>query len=167
MRPINSTKTTLLTLVLLGMLTGAAAAADPEPAAKEHLRWHSGNYWGAGVQISQPYQDFADQYSTGYGLQGMFNYPLIPVIDLSASVGWNHFPQEGDGAGIDIFELSAGARFALGVFFMNGEAGFYSKVEEWSFVPGLGLRFDHWEYSFRIKAAGGNSWSGFRVGYYF
>ena len=150
-------------LLLCGVASGAVAADEAKPRAP----WHSGNYWGLGAQVSPPRNDFADKYSTGYGLQGMYNYPLIPLLEVSASVGWNHFPQEADGAGIDIWETSLGARFALGAFFMSGEMGYFSKVDEWSYMPGLGLRYDHWEFSLRVKAVGSNSWSGLRVGYYF
>ena len=150
-------------LLLIGGTTGAMAADESGVRAP----WHSGNYWGVGAQLSLPYQDFADKYTTGYGLQGLYNYPLIPLLDLSASVGWNHFPREADGAGLDIWEMSFGARFALGAFFMNGETGYFSKVDDWSFIPGLGLRYDHWEVSLRTKAVGGSSWHGLRLGHYF
>ncbi len=150
-----------LTLVLQVSLAGAQEEAKPRAP------WHPGNYWGVGTQLSIPNSDFSDRYSSGYGLQGLFNYPLIPLIDASGSVGWNRFPGAGDGDGIDIWELTLGFRFALGAFFMNGEMGHYSGVDEWSYVPGLGLRYDHWEFSLRIKAAGSNTWSGVRLGYYF
>jgi len=168
-------------LTLLGSLLFAprvvaqSASADsvtvqettPTPAPPRTKSWHPGNYWGVGGQTTFPRSSFGINYKTGYGLQGMFNYPLIPLIDLSASVGWNHFDGEDDRPGIDIWELAFGARFAVGVFFMNGEAGYFTELEEWNYIPGLGLRFDHWEYSLRTKVAGDSIWSTFRIGYYF
>lgn len=146
--------------------TAPAQAAAP-PGGSRKKAWHPGNYWGAGVQVTVPRSSIGIDYKAGFGLQGMFNYPLIPLIDLSASVGWNHFDGEDDRPGIDIWELAFGARFALGVFFMNGEAGYFTEIEEWNYIPGLGLRFDHWEYSLRTKVAGDSVWSTFRIGYYF
>jgi len=165
-------------LISLMMVAGATLAVAQDTAqdtaqntaqntAPARAPWHPGNFWGVGVQASLPHNDFADKFSSGYGLQGMFNYPLIPLIDLSGSVGWNHFPGADDGAGADIWEFAFGARLALGVFFMNGEVGYFSKVDETNFIPGLGLRFAHWEFAARTKAVGSNTWSGLRVGYYF
>ncbi len=153
-----------LVCVMLGATVGGASAQGDNP---EHAPWHSGNYWGAGAQITLPRGVFRDDYANGFGLQGLFNYPLIALIDLSGSVGWNHFSGANDGDGIDIWELGFGGRFALGVFFMSGEMGYFSRVDEWNFVPGLGLRFDHWEFSLRTKAVHDTSWSSLRLGYYF
>ncbi|MFT5316481.1 MAG: hypothetical protein ACI9UK_002327, partial [Candidatus Krumholzibacteriia bacterium] len=137
------------------------------PSAPREKAWHPGNYWGVAAQSTFPRSDFGIDYNTGYGLQGIFDYPLIPLIDLSGSIGWNRFGGKDDRPAIDIWEVALGARFAVGVFFMNGEAGYYTKVDEWNYIPGLGLRFDHWEYSLRTKVAGNSTWSTFRVGYYF
>jgi hypothetical protein len=150
-------------VILLTLLAAAGAAAQEAP---ERAPWHPGTYFGVGAQATFPTSDFGDKYETGFGVQGMFNYPLIPLIDLAASVGWNHFPAGQVTEAVDIWEFTAGPRFALGTFFMNGETGYFSEVDEWNFVPGLGLRFKHWEYSLRVKAAT-NSWTSLRVGYYF
>ena len=149
-------------LLFLGTVSTATAV---EQVAGEPARspWHSGNYWGLAGQVSLPRGVFKDNFSTGYGLQGVFDYPLIPFLDLSGSLGWNHFPGADDGAGADVWEGTFGVRFVLGVFFMNGEMGYFSKVDESSFIPGLGVRTDHWEISARSKAAGSNTWSGIRL----
>jgi len=157
----------VLIVVFVVAMTVVATVAMAQTEANPRAPWHSGNYWGAGAQLSIPTSDFSNKYSNGYGLQGLFNYPLIPLIDLSGNIAWNHFPDANDGDGIDIWEFAFGGRFALGAFFMNGEMGYFSKIDEWNFVPGLGLRYDHWEFAVRIKAVGDTSWTGLRVGYYF
>ncbi len=157
-----------LMLLIVLLLAGPAVAQETVPTtAPDHAPWHSGKYWGAGAQWSVPRGAFADDFSSGFGVQGMFNYPLIALIDLSGSVGWNHFGGANDGDGADIWEVAFGGRFALGAFFMNGEAGYFSKVDQWNFIPGLGLRYDHWEFALRTKAVGSNAWSSLRIGYYF
>jgi len=145
----------------------AEVPAEAASTSPEHAPWHSGNYWGVGVQSTIPTSDSRNRYATGYGVQGMYNYPLIPLIDISASAGWNHFPEGNDVQSLDMWEVAAGMRFAVGAFFMNGELGYYSKIDETAFIPGLGLRNTHWEASIRAKAAGANTWTTLRLGYYF
>ena len=153
-----------LTLLLTLLLSGLALAQDE---TESKTPWHSGNYFGVAGQFSVPTSAYAEKYTNGYGLQALVNYPWISVIDLSASVGWNRFPEGDDNSAQEIWEASMGMRFVLGAFFMNGEMGYFSNIDEWTFIPGLGARFDHWEFSLRPKAAGANTWTSFRVGYYF
>ncbi len=158
----------VITVFLAMFSTGQALAQAEAPAeTKEKVAWHSHNYFGAGAQVSFPRSSYGNSYTTGFGMQGMFDYPLIPLLDICGSVGWNHFPHVDDGSTIDVWETALGLRFVLGAFFMNGEMGHFSKVDESSFIPGLGMRYDHWEFSFRSKATGSSTWSTFRVGYYF
>ena len=159
-------KSLIPSLMFLAVLSSAAASVA-QNAAKPRAPWHPGNHWGVGAQFSYPYAEFGDRYNNGYGLQGLFDYPLIPLLDLCASVGWNRFPGADDGAGINIWEVSFGARFALGAFFMGSEMGYFSKGDQGSIVPSMGLRYEHWEVSVRYKAVGSDTWTGLRVGYYF
>jgi hypothetical protein len=50
---------------------------------------------------------------------------------------------------------------------MSGEVGYYTKVDDTSFLPGMGLRFTHLELAFNIRAVPSGSWTGLRLGYYF
>ena len=139
---------------------GAQETGDRAP-------WHPGTYFAAGAQFSFPYDRFADDYQTGYGLQAIFDYPWVPLLDWSASVGWNHFGAKGDNDAVDVWEAAAGLRFVLGRFFMNGEVGWFSEVDDTTFIPGLGWRTERWEISLRTKAAGSNAWTSVRFGWYF
>ena len=163
MHPTKNLTIWLTALAMLSWTTLASAQNPPDPRAP----MYGGNFFGVGAQLTYPFNDFGDDHSSGYGLQGLFNYPLIPLLDLSAALGWNHFPGANDGTSIDIWEMALGCRVALGAFFMNGEMGYFSKVDQWSFLPGLGLRYDHWEIALRVKAIGSDSWSSLRLGYYF
>jgi len=123
--------------------------------------------FGAGLSAKYPYENFGDTYDTGYGIQAIMDYPFIPLLDLTAGIGWNHFPIANEGEAIDIWEFVGGMRFRMGVFFMSGEVGYYTKIEETSFLPGLGLRFEHFEVAMNVRAVSGGSWTGLRLGYYF
>lgn len=123
--------------------------------------------FGAGLTVKAPYGSYGDSYATGYGIMGFVEYPFIPLVDLTAGIGWNHFSPERDLEDLDIWEFVGGARLRLGVFFMSGEAAYYTEIDEVSFLPGLGLRFSHIEIAFNVRAVSSGSWRGFRLGYYF
>lgn len=123
--------------------------------------------FGAGLTMKNPYENFGDQYDTGFGVEALLDYPIIPLLDLTAGIGWNHFPQGDATESVDIWEFVGGARLRLGVFFMSGEVGYYTKINEASFLPGLGLRFTHFEVAMNIRAVSGGSWTGWRLAYYF
>ncbi|MEN8006514.1 MAG: hypothetical protein ABFS42_05830 [Candidatus Krumholzibacteriota bacterium] len=127
----------------------------------------STNIFGAAASVNHPYESFGKENSTGYGLHAIMDYPFIPLLDFTADIGWNHFPGANGGAGVDVWEFAGGMRFVMGVFFMSGEVGYYTEVDDTSFLPGMGLRFDRLEFSLRVKAVTGGSWTGFRFGYYF
>jgi len=50
---------------------------------------------------------------------------------------------------------------------MGGEGGYFTGVDEGSFVPSIGLRLGNFEFAVRWKSVGGSSWSGLRLGYFF
>ncbi len=122
---------------------------------------------GLGVKSSFPYASFDDDFNTGWGVVGIVDYPLIPLIDLTADVGYTHFPGDGATESVDVWNACFGGRLALGVFFMGGETGYFSHVDEWSYIPSMGLRFGRFEGALRYKAVGGSGWTSLRFGYYF
>lgn len=151
-------------LFLLALL--ATALPIPASQAQEESPPRSVNF-GAGLTVKTPYDSFGEDFKTGYGISALMDYPLHPLLDLTASVGWNHFSSDKADESIDIWELVGGARFRLGVFFMSGEVGYYTEIDQTSFLPGLGLRFTHFEFAFNVRAVDAGSWRGFRLGYYF
>jgi len=156
----------IVILIVLCSLNFSGAAAQDQPATPPDPGSNSMSF-GAGLTMKYPYESFGDDYKTGYGILAMMDYPFIPVLDLTASIGWNHFAEDKAGEAIDIWEFTGGMRFRLGVFFMSGEVAYYTKVDDTSFLPGLGLRFEHLEVAMNIRAVPSGSWTGWRVGYYF
>jgi hypothetical protein len=153
--------------VLLGLALAGAGPVGAQETPAPRAPWHQGRYWALGAQVSYPYSDFGDGHDTGYGLQAFVDYPWVPLLDLSGGVGWNRFGGRDGGETVEVWEMAAGLRFALGAFFMNGEIGWFSGVDDTTFIPGMGLRGERWEVSIRIKAAASTSWSTVRLGWYF
>lgn len=155
----------LFVVVAVGVFYSVAAAQDSSPPTEDSGQKSAS--FGVGLSMKYPYESFGDSYNTGFGIQGLFAYPLIPLLDITANVGWNHFGKDDAEESIDIWEFVGGLRFVMGVFFMSGEVGYYTEVDETSFLPGLGLKFDHFEIAFNVRAVSSGSWSGLRLGWYF
>ena len=149
-----------------GMTAGTVAAQSPAEEAPVYQA-RSEHTYGVGLMMNYPFDSFGNEYNTGWGLHGMVDYVFIPLLHFVGDVGWNHFPGNDNREALDVFEFTFGAKFQFGAFFMGGESGYYTEVNEWSFVPSMGLRFSRFEVAFRIKAVGGSSWNGLRLGYYF
>ena len=130
--------------------------------------WANNYRWyGAGVSTSFPFTVGNDYGAQGYGLHALVDRPMWPFINLSADVGWNHFPGNDDRESVDVWNLIFGGRFVLGVFFMGGETGYLSEVDNWGWVPSIGLRFEKLEFTVRHVTAGADAWTTLRAGYYF
>ncbi len=149
----------ILILVCLLASTGLATAKT-WPGRQEKVL-------GIAGKVTFPFAGFGDKVNTGYGVAGIVDYPLIPFLDLTADVGYNHFSEGNSGAGADIWSLTFGGRFVLGSFFMGGETGYFSQADEWSYVPSVGLRFGKFEGAIRYKGVSGVNWTSVRLGYYF
>ena len=157
--------TFLVCLLLSGLFPATILAQDSETAPS----WPPADHrtFGAAISMNQPYNSYNQIQATGYGIHGIMDYPFIPLLDITADIGWNHFTATDGGEGLDVWEFAGGMRFVLGAFFMSGELGYYTGVETTSFLPGMGLRFDRLEFSMRVKSGTQGNWTGFRFGYYF
>jgi len=122
---------------------------------------------GVAVKTFFPYAEYGDETDTGYGIAWIYDYPLIPLIDLTADVGYSHFSTPEGSESVNIWNFTFGGRLVLGPFFMGGETGYYTKVEEWSYVPSMGLRFGAFEGALSYKSVGTAAWTQLRFGYYF
>ena len=92
---------------------------------------------------------------------------LVPLITLTGSLGYNHFPGEGDLPSADVWSITAGLRFEFGAFYMGGEGGYYTEIDEGGFIPSLGLHLGRFELAGRWKSSGTSTWTSVRLGYYF
>jgi hypothetical protein len=153
--------------VLLACFMTAAGALGQEQQATQPNPSDNTVQFGLGLTMKYPYESFGDDYNTAYGLAGMLAYPFIPLLDLTASIGWNQFSEGDQDKSLDLWEFTGGMRFRMGVFFMSGEVGYYTKIEQTSFLPGLGLKFEHFEVALNVRAVDKGSWTGLRLGYYF
>ncbi len=147
-------------LVLLLTSVSTVAQAKTWPGREERVL-------GLGIKSTFPFSEFGNKTDNGWGVAGLVDYPLIPFIDLTADLGVTHFSGKNGGESVNVWNASFGGRFALGVFFMGGETGYFSYVEEWSFIPSMGLRFGSFEGSIGHKSVGGGNWTSLRFGYYF
>ena len=155
----------LVSILVFGFfLTGAVAQEQPAPPPDPTDGSVS---FGAGLTGKYRQETYGDDYDPGYGIMAIMDYPFIPLLDLTAGIGWNTFPDANDGEAADIWEFVIGMRFRMGVFFMSGELGYYTTIEETSFLPGMGLRFEHFEVAVNVRAVSNGSWTGLRLGYYF
>jgi hypothetical protein len=146
--------------------------ATAQPAAKSpadaRAAWVADYRWlGAGLSASFPYAEFGDEFNTGYGAHIIVDKPLWPLINLSGDVGYTHFAGNEEHEDADIWNLLVGARLAFGAFFIGGEGGWFTEVDDLGWVPSMGVRFEKLEVGLRWITSGSNSWTTVRAGYYF
>jgi len=157
----------LLALVLALVLATGAAAAGAQENPRSRSYWPDQRPFGLAVQHSRPYGDFSDTHKGGWGVYAIADHPLMPLLSLIGDVGWNHFPGDGEGEAGDVWEISGGAKINFGAFYMGGQVGYFTEVDQTSWVPSMGLRWPRIEVAVRVKAIGEDGWTSFRLGYYF
>jgi len=148
----------------------APAAAQPatKSPAEARAAWVDDYRWlGAGLSVSFPYAEFGDKFNTGYGAHIIVDKPLWPLINLSGDLGYTHFAGNEEHESADIWNLLIGARLAFGAFFIGGEGGWFTEVDDLGWVPSMGVRFEKVEFELRWVTSGSNSWTTLRAGYYF
>ncbi len=118
---------------------------------------------GARGKILLPTGDFNDVAKTGWGLAATGDFTIIPLIKLRGEVGYNQFDAENgaswDGEPIDRFDIWSfliGARLQLPILYLSLDGGYYTKIDEFSLLPGLGLRFLFLDVGGRYKWTGEN-----------
>jgi len=157
-------------LVLLPLLltTAVPMSALAQEQIQTREEWVAA-YRNIGVAgtLTYPFQEFGDDYETGYGLHLLLDYPLIPLVNFCGNAGFTHFGHLQSGEDINVLSVVFGAKVVFGPVFMGGETGYYSEIKEWGWVPSFGLRPGNWELSLRYKSAGAGNWTTLRAGYYF
>jgi hypothetical protein len=156
-------------LLLPGMVNAQPSQSEQSaPGVSARDQWLATyRHWGLAAAQTHPFQDFNDEHNTGYGLHLILDYPVVPLLNFTADVGWNRFARADDGAALDVINLTFGGKISLGPVYIGGETGYFNKVDEWSWVPSFGVRPGNWELGLRLKATGSGTWTTLRVGYYF
>ena len=116
---------------------------------------------GARGKLLIPTGDFNDEVTTGWGVAGTGDFTLIPLVKLRGEVGYNHFDgEEPDGDRTfedrDIWNFGIGGRLQLPIVYFSLDAMYYTDIDEFSVLPGLGLRFLFLDLGARYKWSGAN-----------
>ena len=141
--------------------------------AQEESKFVGGNSLG----ILVPQNDLGDVYDIGLGFYGSLDYNATENLALRLDVGVHSFSGEDEnsdsnGNGTDnnpektVYELTAGVRGKLSVFYLEGRAGYFFGFDEFGYVPAAGLRFGKFDLQGSYAIIGGNDFAGFRIGYY-
>jgi hypothetical protein len=155
--------TAALALVLMAPAFARGQGGEPESREAWLATYRR---FGAAATVSWPYTEFGDKYDSGWGLHALVDQPFVPLINLTADVGWNTFPGGGERDRTDVWNVTVGGKLTLGVFYMGGETGYLSSVDRWGWVPSLGARFGDLEVALRLTTAGSQGWTTLRLGYY-
>ena len=115
---------------------------------------------GARGKLMFPTGDFADMAETGWGLAATGDFTLIPLVKLRGEAGYNQFGgKEVEGVqleDLDIWSFMIGARLQLPIIYFSLDGAYYTEIDEFSLLPGLGFRFLFLDVGGRYKWTGEN-----------
>ena len=116
---------------------------------------------GARGKLLLPTGDFDREVTTGWGAAAVGDFTLIPLIKLRGEVGYNHFDGEDpDGDQVyedrDIWNFGIGGRLQLPIVYLSLDGMYFTDIDEFSVLPGLGLRFLFLDLGARYKWTGEN-----------
>ena len=141
---------------LFALIAALALVAVPQTASAQFKI-------GARGKIMFPTGDFSDVAETGWGLAATGDFTLIPLVKLRGEAGYNQFDAK-DGAQwegesidkFDIWSFMIGARLQLPIIYFSLDGAYYTKIDEFSLLPGLGFRFLFLDVGGRYKWTGEN-----------
>ena len=151
---------TALAVVLLAALPASAqkATAKPEPKGGLALAW------------LLPQDSLKDTHDKGYGIHMFFAYQLADKMDLSMTTGWNRLLADSEAEGAEDFtmwEFTAGPRARISLFYLGIEGGWFTKIDEFGWVPNAGVRYKRFDVGYRMKTSGETKVHTIRAGYFF
>ena len=159
---------TALAVTVLALLLAPVLAAAQDTGPADPGPWKPRNQgFAGGLSMHFPNSDFGVRSKTGYGLDLFYVHPVLPLVTITGSAGYSHFPGEEDLQAVDMWRFTGGFRFEFGAFYMGGEGGYYTEIDESGFVPSIGLHIGKFEVAGRWKSSGTSTWTTLRVGYYF
>lgn len=126
---------------------------------------------GVGVGFRLPSGDFGDAYDGGFGANFTMAYPLAPTVSAYGDIGYTRFMGKSASVGgvevgpddLDVWGFSAGAKVGLGGFYLGGEGGYFTEVDEFGLSPLLGLGLGPLDISARYKFTGDANWFDLRA----
>ena len=137
--------------LLFGLIVALALVAVPQTASAQ---------FDIGVRgkLMFPTSDFGDLAETGWGLAATGDYTVIPLIKLRGEAGYNSFGGKDDGLiqydDWNIWSFMIGARLQIPIIYFSLDGGYYTEIDEFSILPGLGFRFLFLDVGGRYKASG-------------
>ena len=115
---------------------------------------------GARGKVMFPTGDFSEKAETGWGLAATGDFTLIPLLKLRGEAGYNKFGGKEVAGGqlkdLDIWSFMIGARLQLPIIYFSLDGAYYTEIDEFSLLPGLGLRFLFLDVGGRYKWTGEN-----------
>jgi len=127
---------------------------------------------GVGLGFRAPTGDFGDLYDGGFGANVVMEFPLAPTISAYGDVGYTTFYGQDlviDGTtatavdDIDVWGFSAGAKFGIGGFYLGGEVGYFTEIDETGLSPLVGMGLGPLDISARYKITGDANWIDLRA----
>lgn len=119
-----------------------------------------------------PQDSLKDTHDKGYGIHMLFAYQLADKMDFSLTTGWNRLladsDSEAEGAeDFTMWEFTAGPRVRLSLAYLGIEGGYFTKIDEWGWVPNAGIRYKRFDVGYRLKTSGETKIHTIRAGYFF
>jgi hypothetical protein len=115
---------------------------------------------GGRAKMLLPTGDFDDVAKTGWGAAATGDFTLVPLIKLRGEVGYNRFDGETDGETTyddwNIWNFGIGARLQLPIVYISLDGSYYTKIDEFSVLPGIGARILFLDVGARYKWTGEN-----------
>ncbi|MFO7587934.1 MAG: hypothetical protein R6X22_07650 [Gemmatimonadota bacterium] len=138
----------LLGLVLASLVLPGRAAGQ------------AGSGLGLGAKLLFPTGDFDGEVKAGWGLAVTGEARILDVVAATGEIGYHRFRGE-EAGGVpledrEIYGFAAGARVYLALLFVGAEWGYFTDLEESSFLPSVGIRLSLVEITARYKATDSN-----------
>jgi hypothetical protein len=120
-----------------------------------------------------------DHYDYSIGGYSHFDYNFNKKLAARVDIGWNEFygpdiiytDTDGnthtDVIDMSVWEFTAGARYRISIFYVEGRAGYFTGVHSWGGVPAIGVKYRKFDFQANMIITSDMQWGGVRIGYFF
>jgi hypothetical protein len=157
-------------IILVAVLMFAVAPVAPvAPAAAQNAqKTKAPPNGGLGLAWLLPQDDLKETHDKGFGIHVMFAYQLADKMELSGTTGWNRLKADALGAeDFNMWEMTLGPRAMIKMFYLGVEGGYFTKIDEWGWVPNAGVRYKIFDLGYRMKTSGETKYHTIRAGVFF